>query len=179
MKILLLQQQIILVFWASWSLAWQPNGPSQSLDRRRAMIHLGSSVFALVAPSVAQAGIDPTLLKSLPVQGDESGAAQRLRQVEAVQKPASDLVDIPFIELPSGVSYREYRDGRGEAGKYGRWFRVHLFVVLNDYALILLFCFSLGSRKVGLKGSCGDDRSMQIVFDSERTGWCQVLFYEG
>jgi FKBP-type peptidyl-prolyl cis-trans isomerase len=153
MKILLLQQQIILVFWASWSLAWQPNGPSQCLDRRRAMIHLGSSVFALVAPSVAQAGIDPTLLKSLPVQGDESGAAQRLRQVEAVQKPASDLVDIPFIELPSGVSYREYRDGRGEAGKYGRWFRVFLFVVLNDYAvsLILSLCFLLPVVKSGSK----------------------------
>ena len=81
------------------------------------MIHLGSSAFAaLLVPSVAQAGIDPTLLKSLPVQGDESGAAQRLRQVEAVLKPASDLVDIPFVELPSGVSYREYRNGKGDAG---------------------------------------------------------------
>jgi hypothetical protein len=81
------------------------------------MIAVGSSAFALLVPSVAQAGIDPTLLKSLPVQGDESGAVQRLRQVEAVQKPVSDLVDVPFIELPSGVSYREYREGKGDSGK--------------------------------------------------------------
>ena len=85
------------------------------MDRRQALATLGTSA-ALLAPSVAQAGIDPALLKSLPVQGDESGAAQRLRQVEAIQRPVTDLVDIPFTELPSGVSYREYREGKGEAG---------------------------------------------------------------
>lgn len=69
----------------------------------------------LLSPTVSNAGIDPTLLKSLPVQGDESGSAQRLRQIEAIQKPSSDLVDVPFQELPSGVSYREYREGKGEA----------------------------------------------------------------
>ena len=73
-----------------------------------------SSLFIL--PSIANAGIDPSLLKSLPVEGDSSGSAQRLRQVEAIQRPASDLTNIPFEELPSGVSYREYREGKGDAG---------------------------------------------------------------
>jgi hypothetical protein len=84
--------------------------------RRSFMSTLATSVGAiLVSPTVANAGIDPALLKNLPVQGDESGSAQRLRQIEAIQRPTSDLVDIPFQELPSGVSYREYREGKGDA----------------------------------------------------------------
>lgn len=88
------------------------------VDRRQTLVGIGSSGLAIVfgAPSISHAGIDPTLLKNLPVQGDESGAVQRLRQVEAVQRPSSDLVDIPFTELPSGVSFREYREGKGDAG---------------------------------------------------------------
>jgi hypothetical protein len=69
-------------------------------------------------PTIAKAGIDPGMLKNLPVQGDESGQATRLRQIEAVQRPASDLTNMPFEELPSGVSYREYREGKGDAGTY-------------------------------------------------------------
>ena len=87
-------------------------------DRRAFVSSLATGALGaglLLNPTVAKAGIDPTLLKSLPVQGDESGSAQRLRQIEAIQRPTSDLVDIPFTELPSGVSYREYREGKGEA----------------------------------------------------------------
>jgi hypothetical protein len=69
-------------------------------------------------PNIANAGIDPSMLKNLPVQGDESGQATRLRQIENVQRPASDLTNMPFEELPSGVSYREYREGKGDAGTY-------------------------------------------------------------
>lgn len=84
---------------------------------RRSFVNAGVAAAAglVGVASPAFAGIDPALLKSLPVQGDESGTAQRLRQIEAIQRPATDLVDIPFTELPSGVSYREYRDGKGEA----------------------------------------------------------------
>lgn len=88
-----------------------------AVDRRSWLDQVTASGFLWGMPTVAQAGIDPALLKSLPVQGDESGAAQRLRQVEEIQRPQTDLVDIPFTELPSGVSYREYRQGKGEAGK--------------------------------------------------------------
>lgn len=97
--------------------AWQPGKVDSRVNsRRQVMIVIGSSAVSLLRPSTANAGIDPSLLQNLPVQGDESGAAQRLRQVEAVNKPASDLVNIPFTELPGGVSYREYREGKGEAG---------------------------------------------------------------
>jgi hypothetical protein len=73
----------------------------------------------MLTPLVSNAGIDPAALRNLPVEGSEVGsAAQRLRQIEAIQKPATDLVEIPFQELPSGVSYREYREGKGEAGKF-------------------------------------------------------------
>jgi hypothetical protein len=85
-------------------------------DRRSFLGVAGLAFGILVSPSQASAGIDPSLLKSLPVQGDDSGSATRLRQVESIQKPATDLVDIPFEELPSGVSYREYREGKDEAG---------------------------------------------------------------
>lgn len=87
-------------------------------DRRSFLSTIATTVgatFLLSSPLVANAGIDPTLLKSLPVQGDESGTAQRLRQIEAIQRPTTDTVDVPFEELPSGVSYREYREGKGEA----------------------------------------------------------------
>jgi hypothetical protein len=37
----------------------------------------------VVKSSIAHAGIDPNMLKNLPVEGDASGAAMRLRQLEA------------------------------------------------------------------------------------------------
>ena len=100
-------------------LSQQSHRPSTTLhsenDRRSFVSSLVTRAVGagiLFSPTVAHAGIDPTLLKSLPVQGDESGSAQRLRQIEAIQRPSSDLVDVPFTELPSGVSYREYREGK-------------------------------------------------------------------
>ena len=75
-------------------------------------------VGLLVSSAPANAGIDPSLLQNLKVEGDDSGSSQRLRQIESIQKPASDLVDIPFEQLASGVSYREYREGKGEAGTF-------------------------------------------------------------
>lgn len=63
----------------------------------------------------ANAGIDPTMLRNFQVEGDISGTAQRLRQIEEVQRPRTDTIDIPYEKLPSGVEYREYREGKGEA----------------------------------------------------------------
>ena len=108
----------------AWSMK-HPNDnlheSSLNLNRRQAM-RIGWTASTITStllwfPLTARAGIDPTLLQKLPVQGDESGTAQRLRQLEAIQRPSSDLVEIPFTELPSGVSFREYREGKGEAGK--------------------------------------------------------------
>ncbi len=52
------------------------------------------------------------------MEGDNSGAAQRMRQLQPPQEDKTrpdDLVDKPFEVLPSGASFREYREGKGEA----------------------------------------------------------------
>lgn len=93
------------------------NGANQELDRRAFVASaLIASTLSLAFPQVANAGIDPSSLRNLQVEGDNAGSATRLRQIEAVNKPETDLADMPFVELPSGVSYREYRAGKGEAG---------------------------------------------------------------
>jgi len=69
----------------------------------------------ILPTSPANAGIDPSLLKSYQVEGDASGTAQRLRQIEEIQRPASDTLNVPYEKLASGVEYREYREGKGEA----------------------------------------------------------------
>ena len=61
-------------------------------------------------------GIDVSALKALPVEGDTTGAASRLRQIESVNGPQpDDSKDIAFEKLPSGASYRQYREGKGDA----------------------------------------------------------------
>ena len=92
----------------------EPQNKSQK-GRRHVLIEGLAGLFVVV-PTVANAGIDPSALRSLPVEGDASGSSTRLRQLEAVNKPESDTVDKPWEELSSGVSYREYREGKGEAG---------------------------------------------------------------
>lgn len=92
-----------------------------SLDASRRDFLLSSACVvssSLLGPKATQAGIDPNALRNLPVEGDTGGSATRLRQIEAVQRPASDLVNTPWEELPDGVQYREYREGKGEAGVY-------------------------------------------------------------
>ena len=109
-----------------------------SLSRRSFFTAAGTGAMSvLTVPTVAQAGIDPAMLKSLPVQGDESGSSQRLRQIEAIQRPSSDLVDIPFEELPSGVSFREYRAGKGDAGKWSVPSHCHVQSNLHQYHFFL------------------------------------------
>ena len=93
-----------------------------SQDDRRSFVKsllLGSAAMAtttLTQTTPAYAGIDPSLLKSYSVEGDASGSAQRLRQIEEIQRPASDTLNIPYEKLPSGVEWREYREGKGDAG---------------------------------------------------------------
>ena len=95
-----------------------PYSDENGSNKRRALIGsvISSSAVMFGLPFVANAGIDPNQLRSLPVEGDASGTAQRLREIDAVRRPASDLTNVPFEELPSGVSFREYREGKGEAG---------------------------------------------------------------
>lgn len=97
------------------------NSNEDSFDDRRSFVKnlvLGAAALGttLLPTTPANAGIDPSLLKSYGVEGDASGSAQRLRQIEEIQRPASDTVNIPYEKLSSGVEYREYREGKGEAG---------------------------------------------------------------
>ena len=82
---------------------------------RRNFIETLSIGSLLLAPNAANAGIDPSALKQYSVEGDASGATTRLRQLEADKNRPDDLIDKPFDKLESGVSYREYREGKGEA----------------------------------------------------------------
>jgi hypothetical protein len=99
------------------------NSDDDSLDDRRSFVKsllvgvaaLGTTT-TLLPSTPANAGIDPTLLRSYQVEGDVSGTAQRLKQIEEIQKPASDTQNIPYEKLASGVEYREYREGKGDAG---------------------------------------------------------------
>ena len=94
---------------------------SSSLSDRRSVLGkvtaaTAASVLAIGGLGVptAEAGIDPNALKALPTEGDTSGAASRLRQIEAINTQPVNT-DAPFETLPSGVSYGEFREGKGDA----------------------------------------------------------------
>ena len=89
-------------------------------DRRsilgRAAAAAASSFLVLGGIDIpaAEAGIDPNALKALPTEGDASGSASRLRQIEAITTQPVNT-DAVFEKLPSGVSYGEFREGKGDA----------------------------------------------------------------
>lgn len=90
-------------------------------ERRSFLLRTAASTAAATAvilPTVANAGIDPAALKALPVDGDATGSATRLRQLEAADPRGArseDTQDIAFEVLPNGASFRNYREGKGEA----------------------------------------------------------------
>ncbi|KAL7446308.1 hypothetical protein ACHAXM_010388 [Skeletonema potamos] len=89
-------------------------------NRRSFLIQSAASASSILlltnTGSPANAGIDPSALKALPVEGDTTGVASRLRQIETLNGPRpEDSKDIAFEKLASGASYREYREGRGDA----------------------------------------------------------------
>ncbi|KAL3797821.1 hypothetical protein HJC23_006859 [Cyclotella cryptica] len=89
---------------------------SQNTNRRRFLVKVSKVALVLSGAQPAYAGIDPSSLKSLPVEGDISGAATRIRQIESAGGPRpEDSKDIAFEVLPSGASFREYREGKGDA----------------------------------------------------------------
>uniref|UniRef100_A0A7S4V8S5 peptidylprolyl isomerase n=1 Tax=Ditylum brightwellii TaxID=49249 RepID=A0A7S4V8S5_9STRA len=91
---------------------------SSSSSSRRSFLSTtvtAATAFSLLTPLTASAGIDPSALKNLAVEGDNSGTLTRLRQIEAVNDRPEDNLNLPWNDLSSGVSYREYREGKGEA----------------------------------------------------------------
>jgi len=73
-----------------------------------------AALLTIQQPQAANAGIDPSALKSYNVQGDITGVRTRLSQIEANKNRATDADDLPFEKLANGVSYREFREGKGE-----------------------------------------------------------------
>lgn len=90
-------------------------------SRRQLITQAGSGLASavllpfLVFPQKASAGIDPNALKSMSVEGDNNGSMQRLRQLQEEKTRPEDTVDKPFEKLDGGISYREYREGKGDA----------------------------------------------------------------
>lgn len=81
----------------------------QNQDRRRFLTWAATTALVTAAGATPGAYGDPA---ALTTQG-----VTRSRQVEAVNQPESDAVDQLWEEeLPGGVSYREYRRGKGDAG---------------------------------------------------------------
>lgn len=89
-------------------------------DRRSILIQstaaVSSFLISINSASPANAGIDPSALKALPVEGDTTGVRSRLQQIESLNGPRpEDSKDIAFEKLASGASYREFREGKGDA----------------------------------------------------------------
>jgi hypothetical protein len=93
----------------------ESNGHGYGAPSRRLFLFtsLAAGTGALVfSPNAALAGIDVSALRNLPVEGDASGTATRLKQLQGTQiQPA----DRPYTNLANGVSYREYRSGKDGA----------------------------------------------------------------
>jgi hypothetical protein len=89
-------------------------------NRRSFLVQSAASASSILLltniASPANAGIDPSALKALPVEGDTTGITSRLRQIESLNGPRpEDSKDIAFEKLASGAFYREYREGKGDA----------------------------------------------------------------
>ncbi|KAL7471390.1 hypothetical protein ACHAXS_011682, partial [Conticribra weissflogii] len=98
----------------------QDRFPTAAPSNRRSFVRSIAAASLLTSSVVlpASAGIDPSALKSLPVEGDATGATSRLRQLSSLSDSGprpEDSKDIAFEVLPSGASYREYREGKGDA----------------------------------------------------------------
>mmetsp|Transcript_6727 Transcript_6727/g.10938 ORF Transcript_6727/g.10938 Transcript_6727/m.10938 type:complete len:251 (+) Transcript_6727:110-862(+) len=93
------------------------NNEENVSNRRSFLIKSAASASLLLTnANPANAGIDPSALKALPVEGDTTGVQSRMRQIESVNGPRpEDSKDIAFEKLASGASYREYREGKGDA----------------------------------------------------------------
>jgi len=66
--------------------------------------------FSLTNIPMSCEAIDPSQLKQFQASGDLADQLKRLQEVQNTL----DAADLPFIDLKSGVSYRQFRDGKGD-----------------------------------------------------------------
>ena len=98
-------------------------GDSQTISRRmfssRSFGAVTTSVFTssvlLLNPEKVSAGIDVSSLKTLPIEGDASGAALRMQQLQTTDATAKR--DDSIVELDSGVRYRQSNPGSAPGGR--------------------------------------------------------------
>jgi len=111
--------------------------PTPARSHRRSFLQTATTLV-LASPLPSSAGIDPSALKSLPVEDDATGATSRLRQLSSLSDSGprpEDSKDIAFEVLPSGASYREYREGKGDAAvKPGSKVAVEMTVRCRSFA---------------------------------------------
>lgn len=105
------------------SFKWNKNSRagdySQTLSRRMfASRSVGavtaSSSILFLKPEMAVAGVDISSLKSMPIEGDISGAELRIRQLQTTTAAAKRS---GIVELDSGVTYREINAGSAPSGR--------------------------------------------------------------
>ena len=130
---------ILFAFILGSCAAFSTNRPSKAsppLVNRRDLTKAAPVALSIIFPMNAWAGIDPNALKSLKVDGDQSGAQQRLRQLAADSDPApKEVTDVVFEQLPSGVSYGDYREGKGDTlVKEGSKVAVEMTIRIKSFA---------------------------------------------
>ena len=96
--------------WITVSTSRESTSGSSLASSRRSFLSTASAA-ALLLPAAASAGIDPGALSTFAVEGDASGSVGRLAQIEGLKNEGSKEVE--YTKLDSGVSWAEYREGRG------------------------------------------------------------------
>jgi len=115
---LLVLQTMLFTLFASGS----PNVPSN--HRLFASVGLKSAIASSIFIPFALSGhialaVDPAQLRKfarpdqIVLLGGDGDLQNKLKQVQVAQT-VLDTADVPFIELPNGISFRQYREGRGE-----------------------------------------------------------------
>jgi FKBP-type peptidyl-prolyl cis-trans isomerase len=90
------------------------NDNSQTISRRIFASRLLTSSPVFLMPEKATADIDVSSLKTLPIEGDASGAEFRMKQLQTTAAAAKRS---GIVELDSGVRYRESNSGSVPGGR--------------------------------------------------------------
>lgn len=92
-----------------------PHPPSSLSSTRSSFLRTAPFLVApLLFPPPPSLAISLDELKSLPIEGDVSGGATRLANLEALQA-AAIAKDPQLVDVSPGVQYREYKVGGGPA----------------------------------------------------------------
>ena len=105
---------ILLVFF---SVSLQTSS-YQILTRR---LWLRTTAPTLITPflsPISANAIDPSLLRTFPIEGDTSGSASRLANLAAIQQSKIDT-DPELVDVIEGVQTREYKKGDGPQASDG------------------------------------------------------------